>query len=255
MIGRQNRLSRAQFGFDAPAVPAVLASLAGLLTGSAVIMRRRTSRRWPAIVLGGYAVTFALTTVSYLYTTLRGKFLVWDELLDRLRLNGDERVLDLGCGSGTVLLAAASRIPHGRAIGVDVWRGIDQSGNTAIRTQTNAEVLDVADRIELHTADITSLPLPDKSVDVVLSSVTLHNIHEPSRRAQALQEAVRVLRPGGRLLIVDFQHSDEYRRELLRAGTSELEKRSLGWRFRYGNPWTRTDLVSAVRPERPGALD
>src|SRR5438270_621724 len=54
------------------------------------------------------------------------KFAVWAELLDRLDLRGDERLLDVGCGRGAVLLMAARRLPRGRAVGVDVWSARDQ---------------------------------------------------------------------------------------------------------------------------------
>ena len=96
---------------------------------------------------------------SGLYTSRRGKFLAWTELLDQLNLRGDERILDLGCGRGAVLLLAAQRLTTGRAVGVDVWRRGDQSGNAAMATRRNALAEGVADRIELHTADMTGAPL------------------------------------------------------------------------------------------------
>ena len=63
-----------------------------------------------------------------LHTSRRGKFLVWEELLDGLHLKGDERILDLGCGRGVVLLSAAKRLTTGYAFGVDIWSRVDQSG-------------------------------------------------------------------------------------------------------------------------------
>jgi methylase of polypeptide subunit release factors len=56
----------------------------------------------------------------YLHTTLRGKLRIWERELDRIRLTGDEQLLDLGCGRGAVLIAAARRLPTGRAVGVDL---------------------------------------------------------------------------------------------------------------------------------------
>ena len=53
-----------------------------------------------AAALGFYGAFFLGNALSFLYTTRRGKFQAWDEVLDDLRLHGDERVLDMGCGRG-----------------------------------------------------------------------------------------------------------------------------------------------------------
>ncbi|MFJ5677552.1 hypothetical protein [Streptomyces sp. NPDC093097] len=67
-----------------------------------------------ALIVGCLALVSA---GLYMYATRRGKFVVWEKLLDELALRGDERILDLGCGRGAVLLTAARRIPEGRAYG------------------------------------------------------------------------------------------------------------------------------------------
>jgi len=54
------------------------------------------------------------------HASRRGKFVVWNRLLDQIQLRGDERLLDLGCGRGAVLLMAAERLTTGRAVGVDL---------------------------------------------------------------------------------------------------------------------------------------
>jgi hypothetical protein len=59
----------------------------------------------------------------YLYATLRSKFVVWAELLDQLKLRGDERILDLGCGRGAVLMLAAQHLTTGRAVGWTCGKG------------------------------------------------------------------------------------------------------------------------------------
>lgn len=84
----------------------------------------------------------AATLVAFvLHATLRGKFLVWAQLLDKLRLEGHERILDLGCGRGAVLLMAAQHLTAGRAVGVDLWRSVDQSGDSAEATRHYQEHL------------------------------------------------------------------------------------------------------------------
>ncbi|MGH9207963.1 MAG: class I SAM-dependent methyltransferase, partial [Acidimicrobiales bacterium] len=126
-------------------------------------------KRLTAALTGASAAGIAASAALYIYATRAGKFVVWNRILDDLRLQGDETVLDMGCGRGAVLLAAAKRLPRGRAIGVDLWQA-DQTGNSPSATLANAELENVADRIELHTADMTALPFDDDSVDVIVSS-------------------------------------------------------------------------------------
>jgi ubiquinone/menaquinone biosynthesis C-methylase UbiE len=167
-----------------------------------------------------------------------------------LELRGDERILDLGCGRGAVLLLAAQHLTTGLAVGVDLWRSADQSGNSAEATRRNATAEGVADRVELHTGDMTALPLEDDSFDLVLSSLAIHNIRGRAGREKALEEAVRVLRPAGRLMIADIWSTRHYQAHLRKMGMSDVACGGLGWRFWWGGPWAPTRLVTATKPER-----
>lgn len=196
-------------------------------------------------VLGLLATLVILALLGfYLHATLRGKFLLWAKLLDDLGLRGDERILDLGCGRGAVLLLAAQHLTTGRAIGVDLWRRVDQSGNSAEATRRNAVAEGVADRVELHTADMTALPFPDEGFDVVVSSLAIHNIPRRAGREKAIDEAVRVLRPGGRLVIADVRCTRQYQGRLVQVGMRDVGRRRLGWRFGAPIP-----IVTATKPE------
>jgi arsenite methyltransferase len=193
------------------------------------------------------AALFILAILAfYLYTTLRGKFVVWAKLLDQLNLRGDERILDLGCGRGAVLLMAAQHLTTGRAVGVDLWRTVDQSGNSAEAAWRNAIEEGVADRVELHTADMTALPLEDSSFDLVVSSLAIHNIRGRAGREKAISEAVRVLRPGGRLMIADVRATRQHQAQLAKLGMKNVTRRRQGGRF-----LGLTCLVTATKPERP----
>jgi ubiquinone/menaquinone biosynthesis C-methylase UbiE len=203
---------------------------------------------WLGVICLVFAGFFLLNTASYMYTTRWGKFTVWASILAQARLKGDERLLDLGCGRGAVLLMAASLLPSGRAVGVDLWKAIDQSGNTSAATLHNADLEGVAERIDLITADIQHLPLADGSFDVLVSSLAIHNIRGTAGHLQAISEAVRVLHPGGRLMIADILHTDQYAERLRQLGMDEVICRRLGWRFWYGSPWVATTLVSARKP-------
>jgi ubiquinone/menaquinone biosynthesis C-methylase UbiE len=230
------------YGIDAPYVPAMMA--AGLLACLGLMVFADVGGLWIT------AVAIAAMLALYLHTTLRGKFVVWRELLDTQAWRGDEEVLDLGCGRGAILLMAATRLPHGRATGVDIWSSKDQSGNAMEVTARNAEAESVADRIELRTADMRELPFADASFDLVISNVAIHNISDAAGRDRAIDEAWRVLRPGGRLLIADISKSAQYQRHL-RARGVESVRRSLGWRTWWGGPWMSTMLVTATKPAAP----
>ena len=183
----------------------------------------------------------------YLHTTRRGKFVVWRELLGDLGLRGDERVLDLGCGRGAVLLAAANRLTTGQAVGVDIWSRSDQSGNSPRAAIENATIEGVRERVVLATGDMTALPFPAGSFDVIVSNVAIHNIKGLAHRLTAIDEAVRVLRPGGRLLLADLRSTSAYAARLEARGMIDVQRRGLGWRMWWGGPWGATRLVTATK--------
>lgn len=243
---------RADYGFDAPYAPALMA-LGGLCLLALSVARLWFSADRPAVVraaLPGVAgLWLLLNAATFVHTTRVGKFRVWAELLDRLALRGDERLLDIGCGRGAVLLMAAKRLPRGRAVGVDLWSTTDQSGNAAQVTRRNADLEGVADRVELHTADMRQLPFDDGVFDVVVSSLAIHNVPGAAERAKALREAARVLKRGGRLVIADIRYVAVYARELEACGLTITDRRSLGVRFWYAfGPWAATRLVAATKP-------
>ena len=159
-----------------------------------------------------------------------------------------EQILDLGCGRGAVLLMAAALLQEGKATGVDIWKTSDQSGNARSATQQNAEREGVAERIDLQTADMRQLPFTNTSFDLVLSSLAIHNIPKRADRYKALDEAVRVLRPGGRLIIVDIRETKRYAEHLHELGMTTVTSHMLDWRFWYGFPWVITRLVTTDKP-------
>jgi len=186
------------------------------------------------------------STGVYLHTTLRGKLHIWERELDRLDLKGDEQLLDLGCGRGAVLIEAAKRLPAGRANGVDLWAGKDQSGNNREATLANAAAAEVADRVEVYTADMTALPFADNTFDVVTAALAIHNIPSFEGRRRAVSEAMRVLRPGGQLLIADFW----FMAMMYAADIGQGTLRPLGPKYWYGGPWLGISLLHVVKGQQ-----
>jgi arsenite methyltransferase len=110
------------------------------------------------------------------------------------RIEPGSVVLDLGCGAGTDLLIAAQMTGvDGRVIGVDMTPSMLE------RARASAKAMRL-EHVELHTSLIESLPLPDASVDVVISNGVIDLV--PDKDA-VFDEIDRVLKPGGRLQFAD----------------------------------------------------
>jgi arsenite methyltransferase len=113
-----------------------------------------------------------------------------------LQLTGDETVVDYGAGTGVFTLELARALPRGRAVAVDMSDEL----LARLRDKLVAEP-DLGDRVEIvHTTD-DSVSLADGAADAVLAVNLWHEIHD---EPPALTEIVRLLRPGGTLLIVDW---------------------------------------------------
>jgi arsenite methyltransferase len=241
------RRDRASYGVDGGygGIAFFLLTGGGLLAGERWASRR--GKRLASALAKTGLVAVPAMAASYFYSTGPGKLSVWKELLDGLDLHGDEHVLDIGCGRGAVLISAAHRLPRGRATGADIWRLRDQTGNSRAAAERNAMVEGVSDRVEFAEADARDLPFPPGSFDVVFSNLALSNIRGGEERARALREAVRVLRPGGQMRVVD-EGADRYAPILRGAGCVDVEVRRLGWRTWSGLPGHHFTLVSARRP-------
>ena len=222
--------SNADYGLDAPAVVvgnAVggAAALAGAGIGWAALRRRH---QVPAAVLGGWLALWGMVAVAQAGLMVRssraGKLTERDRLLDALPWRGDERVLDVGCGRGLLLIGAAKRLTTGRATGLDLWRRQDQAGNDPAATMANAIAEGVATRVELCDGDARRLPFADQSFDVVVSSLALHNIPGAPGRAAAIGEIGRVLKPGGRVALLDFRSTSQYAAALSTAGLEDVHR-------------------------------
>ena len=107
------------------------------------------------------------------------------DVLDRLVLSGDERVLDAGCGTGRVTAALLERLPRGEVVGVD--------GSPAMVERARAAL---PPEVELQVADLLELEL-DRPVDAILSTATFHWIADHDRLFARLRAA---LVAGGRLV-------------------------------------------------------
>lgn len=193
----------------------------------------------------------------YLYTTKKGKFDIWDKLLDELPkdvFNGP--ALDLGCGRGLVLLKMAERkkklassapgTPISPAYGIDLFINRDQSGNSPEATFDNAASLKLTEYIVLHTASFAELPFRDSSMALVTASLSIHNPDLPVRD-KAIAEAARVLKPGGHLVIFELAgYIGEYRKVLESCGWKQIETYYGGLQTMFG--FWPSQVLKAKKP-------
>lgn len=172
------------------------------------------------------------------------------ELESVLRGTAAPVVVDVGCGTGRLLARLRAALPAAKLIGVDAAAGM----------------IDVASRkpelqgVRLSVAAVEALPLEDASCDVVVSTVSFHHW---SDQAAGLAEVARVLRPGGRLLLVDAYVRGPLRRVVARFGDGHgvglrteaelvglLQRSALRARSyaRVGPPGSPLGIMVAARP-------
>jgi demethylmenaquinone methyltransferase / 2-methoxy-6-polyprenyl-1,4-benzoquinol methylase len=123
---------------------------------------------------------------------------VWkDAMMDWLAPRAGQRLLDVAGGTGDVAFRFLKRAPRATAVVCDLTEPM------LIEGRKRAEAEKLADRLDWVVGDAMALPFPDASFDTYTISFGIRNV---TRTADALTEAYRVLRPGGRLIVLEFSH-------------------------------------------------
>jgi ubiquinone/menaquinone biosynthesis C-methylase UbiE len=105
-------------------------------------------------------------------------------------------LLDIGCGPGYLLALVGRRIRHLQLMGIDI------SPNMIQAAHRNLTRKGLGNRATFRQGDIARLPLPDNSIDFIVTTFSLHHWKNPPR---ALREVYRVLKPGGQFLLFDLR--------------------------------------------------
>ncbi len=214
---------RANYGIDAPGIVFTFGAVA--LVFAVVGVATAIGQGFVASIGPLGAAALCVLAVALMVRSSRVvKPRVWDERLDELALEGNERVLDVGCGRGLVTVQLAKRLPKGEVIGIDVWRSRDQTGNNRANAERNVELEGVADRVDIVDADVVDLPYADGEFDVVTAGHALHSIALAAGRRDAIHEIMRVTKPGGRIVIVDTGKTNEFQAWLKYGEWEEIER-------------------------------
>ncbi len=217
--------ARADYGLDAPGIVRgfLIGGAALIVAGVAVAAASATN----AATIFGRAATITgaiclIEGVLMWWSSRVGKMHARDRLLDDLHLRGDERVLDVGCGRGVLLIGAARRVPQGAAVGLDLWSQSDQGDNRPDATLANARAEGVAERVTIESGDMRRMPFPDAAFACAVANLSIHNIESRDGRREAIGEIARVLVPGGRVALMDFKHVGQYADDLRTAGLTDV---------------------------------
>lgn len=223
--------SRANYGLDAPGVIRNF-FLIGIGCIAFGILSQLYFQGIPPMIgamITGAGPWFLFFGAMMIFSSKVGKYIACERLIDLVQLQGNEQVLDAGCGRGLVLNAVAKRLTTGKAVGVDIWQTKDQSGNDPKVTLQNAEVEGVREKVEVVNGDMRDLPFERDRFDVILSSLAIRNIPSKEERKTALSELMRVLKPGGRFALLDFQNTEEYLKSLQEMGMKEVRRVRVGF--------------------------
>ena len=230
------------FGIDVPGIRQgmLAAGVAGLFIAVAVGLIRTYLEQ----ISSNFAMSLvAVSLLIAAYGFFMGSYMTWASRVGKLRTRqrlldlasqmlgwtGSEKVLDVGCGRGLMLIGAALRLKQGAAIGIDLWRTEDQAGNSLDAALNNVRLAGVADRVCIDTGDARNLPYPNESFDLVLSHWVIHNLPDANDRRQTLNEMLRVLRPGGVIALADIEFINDYGRHLSSCGVVNIRKLSGGF--------------------------
>jgi ubiquinone/menaquinone biosynthesis C-methylase UbiE len=178
----------------------------------------------------------------FAWVVTRGKeHALREKMVDLASIEPGKSVLDVGCGTGTLAIAARKRVGEsGKAA------GIDASPEMIARARKKARK--AGTDVDFRSAVIEALPFPDGTFDTVLATIMLHHLPDDVRR-RGIGEMRRVLKPGGRLFVVDFggdgshghgwahrlrrhRHFDLHAviREVTETGFSAVESGAVGFR-------------------------
>jgi ubiquinone/menaquinone biosynthesis C-methylase UbiE len=156
-------------------------------------------------------ISFSFPLYAYYAFSPRGGNLqekVYTLIVDSLGQFTLDNALDIGAGNGVLALKLAQKYPAAQVVGLDYWgRNWEYSQSIC---EANARTAQVADRVRFVKGDAASLEFNTASFAAVVSTLTFHEVKSAPQKREVVQEALRVLQPGGTFAFVDYFYDSQY---------------------------------------------
>lgn len=161
----------------------------------------------PTVLFGYISAVLALSIwrLSSAGDDLQRK--IHDELITAIGVQPGEQVLDIGCGSGALVVSLALAAPEAHVTGVDLWS--DDWEYSEGQAERNARLEGVADRTQFARHSASALPY-HRLFDAVTSCLTFHEVRDAADATTTAVSALATLRPGGRFAYLDLFASDDF---------------------------------------------
>jgi ubiquinone/menaquinone biosynthesis C-methylase UbiE len=155
-----------------------------------------------AIIFFLIAAYFAYA--RYLFSPRGGniQFRVRELLLENLDWDGEGQVIDIGCGNAPLTIRLAQKYPKACITGIDYWGESWEYSKSVC--EKNAELEEVGERVTFQNSSASKLPFEDESFDLAISNLTFHEVADVKDKKEAIKEALRVVRKGGRFVFQDL---------------------------------------------------
>lgn len=228
-----------RYGIDAPgALKKCLLGMCTSLCTALLALKYMTGYSfWGTLIFALFCIIIFLFClypfIAIIFGSIFLKFRERDWLISHLHITGSEKILDVGCGRGLLIIALAKKLTSGKAFGLDIWSHDDQTGNGKEATLKNIQTEHVENNTELVTADARTMPFENNTFDIIVSSWALHNIYSQEERFKALVEIDRTLKSNGQIAILDIDYAQEYEIFFKKMNYKNVSK--LGPRRTFGN--------------------
>ena len=149
-------------------------------------------------------IAFILSYSVYQFSAFGGDYQskIHDVIVVRVKWDGNGKILDIGTGSGSLIIKLAKEFPKAVLTGIDYWGGNWEYSKA--QCQQNVEIEGVSDRIDFLKASASDLPFHDDEFDVIVSCLTFHEVKDRRDKMDVMKEVLRVLKPGGEFVFLDL---------------------------------------------------